>query len=75
MSNLKISQRFDLIDNDTSQPGEIFSRYLDDLFTIDNLAFAEHITDIYPRELQLKKSEYFRQRNIFLRCEYQSYSQ
>ena len=43
--------RFDLIDkfNDTS-------RYLDDIFTIDNPEFAEHIRDIYPRELQLNKA-------------------
>ena len=48
MSNLQKSKRFDLIDkfNDTS-------RYLDDIFTIDNPTFAEHIPDIYPRELQL----------------------
>ena len=41
----------DLIDkfNDTS-------RYLDDIFTIDNPEFAEHIPDIYPRELQLNKA-------------------
>ena len=47
MSNLQKSKRFDLIDkfNDTS-------RCLDDIFTIDNSAFAEHIPDIYPRELQ-----------------------
>ena len=51
MWNLQKSKRFDLIDkfNDTS-------RYLDDVFTIDNSAFAEHIPDIYPRELQLKKA-------------------
>ena len=43
------SKRFDLIDkfNDTF-------RYLDDIFTIDNHEFAEHIPDIYPRKLQLK---------------------
>ena len=43
MSNLQNSKRFDLIDkfNDTSQ-------YLDDIFTIDSPAFAEHISDIYP---------------------------
>ena len=48
MSNIRKSKRFDLIDkfNDTS-------RYLDD---IDNLAFAEHIPDIYPRALQLNKA-------------------
>ena len=50
MSNPHKSKRFDLIDkfNDTS-------RYLDDIFTIDNPAFAEHIPDISPRELQLNK--------------------
>ena len=51
MSNLQESKRFDLIDkfNDTS-------RYLDDIFTIDNPAFAEYIPDIYQRELQLNKA-------------------
>ena len=51
MSNLQKSKRFDLIDkfNDTS-------RYLDDILIIDNPAFAEHIFDIYPRELQLNKA-------------------
>ena len=51
ISNLQKSKRFDLIDkfNDTS-------RYLDDIFTIDNPAFAEYIPDIYPRELQLNKA-------------------
>ena len=51
MSNLQKSKRFDLIDkfNDTS-------RYLDDILTIDNPAFAEHIPDTYPRELQLNKA-------------------
>ena len=51
MSKLQKSKRFDLIDkfNDTSL-------YLDDIFTIDNPAFAEHIPDIYPRELQLNKA-------------------
>ena len=51
MSNFQKSKRFDLIDkfNDTY-------RYLDDIFTIDNPAFAEHISDIYPRGLQLNKA-------------------
>ena len=51
MWTLKKYKRFDLIDklNDTS-------RYLDDIFTIDNPAFAEYIPDIYPRELQLNKA-------------------
>ena len=69
MSNLQKSKQFDLKDkfNDTS-------RYLDDIFTIDNPAFAQHIPNIYPRELQLKKSKYFRQSKIFLGIKYQSYS-
>ena len=48
MSNFQKFKRFDHIDkfSDTS-------RYLDDIFTIDNTAFAEHIPDIYLRELQL----------------------
>ena len=47
MSNLPKSKRFDFIDkfNDTS-------RYLDDIFTIDNLAFAEHI----PRYISKRTS-------------------
>ena len=51
MSNLQKSKRFELKDkfNDTS-------RYLDDIFTIDNPTFVEHIPDIYPRELQLNKA-------------------
>ena len=51
MSNFQNSKRFDLIDkfNDTCQ-------YLDDIFTIDNPAFAEHIPDIYPRDFQLNKA-------------------
>ena len=32
------------------------SRYLDDIFTIDNPEFEKHIPDIYPRELQLNKA-------------------
>ena len=50
MSNLQKSKRFDLIDtfNDTS-------RYLDDIFTIDNPAFAEHIPDIYPENFSWVK--------------------
>ena len=51
MSNLQKSKRFDLIDkfDDTS-------RYLDDISTIDNTAFAEHIPDIYPREIRFNKA-------------------
>ena len=51
MSNLQKSKRFYLIDmvNDKS-------RYFDDIFTIDNPDFAEHIPDIYPRDFQLNKA-------------------
>ena len=51
MSNLLKSKQFDLVHkfNDTS-------RYLDDVFTFDNSEFAEHISGIYPRELQLNKA-------------------
>ena len=61
MSNLHKSKRFDLIDklNDTS-------RYLDDIFTIDNSTFAEHTPDIYPRELQLNKANTFNKETSFL---------
>ena len=51
MSNLQKSERFDLKDKFND-----ISRYLDDIFTIDNPEFAEHIPDIYPRELQLNKA-------------------
>ena len=61
MSNLQKSKRFDLIDkfNDTS-------RYLDDIFTIDNPEFAEHIPDIYPREHQLNKANTSDKETFFL---------
>ena len=51
MSDLQKSKRFDLIDmfNDTT-------RYLDDIFTIDNPEFDKHIPDIYLAELQLNKA-------------------
>ena len=51
MSNLHKSKQYDLIDmfNETS-------RYLDDIFTIDNPEFEKHIPDIYPTELQLNKA-------------------
>ena len=51
MSDLQKSKRFDLIDmfNDTS-------RYLDDIFTIDNPEFEKHISYIYPAKLQLNKA-------------------
>ena len=51
ISNLHISEQYDLIYmfNDTS-------RYLDDIFTIDNPEFEKHVSDIYPTELQLNKA-------------------
>ena len=51
MSNLKKSKRFDLIEKLKGT-----SRYLDDIFTIDNPVFAEPIPDILQRELQLNKA-------------------
>ena len=68
MSNLQISKQFDLIDKfyDTS-------RYLDDIITIDNPAFAEHIPGINPRELQLNKANTSDNENFFLGFKYQSY--
>ena len=50
MSNLQKTKRFDLTDkfNDTS-------RYLDDIFTIDNSEFAEYTPDVYQKALQLNK--------------------
>ena len=51
ISDLQKSKRFDLIDifNDTS-------RYLDDIFTVNNPEFEKHISDTYPAELQLNKA-------------------
>ena len=51
MSDLQRSKRFDLVDRFSGA-----SRCLDDIFTIDGPEFAEHISDIYPRELQLGKA-------------------
>ena len=50
MSDLQTSKRFDLIDmfNDTT-------RYLDEIFPIDNPEFEKHIPDIYPAELHFNK--------------------
>ena len=51
MSDLHKSKRHDLIDkfNDNS-------RYLDDIFTIDNHECEKYIPNIYPAELQLNKA-------------------
>ena len=61
MSDLQKSIRFDLIDmfNDTS-------RYLYDIFTIDNPKFEKHISDIYPAELQLNKANTSEKETSFL---------
>ena len=50
MSYFHKSKWYDPLDmfNDTS-------RYLDDIFTIDNIEFEKHIPDIYSTELQLNK--------------------
>ena len=68
MSHLQKSKRFDLIDkfNDTS-------RYLDDIFTIDNPEFAEHIPDMYARELQLNKANTSDKETFFFDLNYKSY--
>ena len=51
MSYLHKSKQYDIIDmlNDTS-------RYLDDIFTINNHEFEKHILEIYQTELQLNKA-------------------
>ena len=51
MSDLHKSKRHDLIDmfNDTS-------RYLDDIFPIDNPEFEKYIPDLYQAERQLNKA-------------------
>ena len=61
MSDLQKSKRFDLIDmfNDTS-------RYLDDIFTIDNPEFEKHISDIHQAELQLNKANTLDKETSFL---------
>ena len=47
MCDLQKFKRFDIIDmlNDTS-------RYLDDIFTIDNPEFEKHISDIYSKSMK-----------------------
>ena len=55
------TKRYDLLDmfNDPS-------RYLDDIFTIDNPEFEQHIPDIYPTELQLNKANTSNKETSFL---------
>ena len=57
MSNIHKSKWYSLIDT---------SRYLDDIFTIDNPEFEKHIPDIHPRELQLNKANTSDKENSFL---------
>ena len=61
MSDLHKSKRHDLIDmfNDTS-------RYLDDIFTIDNPEFEKYNTDIYQAELQCNKANTSDKESSFL---------
>ena len=42
------------------------SRYLDDLFTIDNPEFEKHIPNIYPAELQVNKANTAEKETFFL---------
>ena len=42
------------------------SRYLDDIFTIDNPEFEKHIPDIYPTELELNKANTLDKETSFL---------
>ena len=51
MSNLQKTKRFAFIDkfNDTS-------RYLDNIFTLDNPGYAKHIPDIYQTESHSNKA-------------------
>ena len=61
MSILLKSKQHDLIDmvNDTS-------RYLDDIFTIDNPEFEKHIPDTYPAKLKLNKANTSDEETSFL---------
>ena len=70
MSNLHKSKHYDLIDmfNDTS-------RYLDDIFTIDNRESEVHIPDIYPTELQVNKANTSDKETSFLDLNIKSYWQ
>ena len=51
MKSLTKEKRYDLIDAFNST-----SRYLDDLFNIDNIRFEHMVHRIYPAELQLNKA-------------------
>ena len=71
MSDLHKSKQYVLIDrfNDTSW-------CLDDIYTIDNLEFEKHISDILiSHGTSVEQSKYFRQRNFFPWFKYKSYWQ
>ena len=61
MSNLHKYKQYDFIDmlNDSS-------RYLDDVFTINNPEFEKHIPDIYQTELRLNKANTSDKESSFL---------
>ena len=61
MSNLHKSKQYDLIDifNDTS-------RYLDDIFTINNPEFEKNYPWYISNGTSVEQSKYFRQRHFFL---------
>ena len=61
MSNLYKSKQYDLIDMfyDTS-------RYLDDIFIIENPEFEKQFPDIYSTELQLNKANTSNTETFFL---------
>ena len=44
----------------------VFELYLDDIFTIDNHEFAEHIPNIYAKEFQLNKANTSDKETFFL---------
>ena len=64
MSYLYVSKQNDMF-NDTT-------RYLDDVFTIDNREFEKHIPDIYQTDLQVIKAN-VSVRNFFPGFEYKDY--
>ena len=70
MSSIHKSKQYVLIDmfKDTS-------RYLDNIFTIDNPEFEKHIPYIYQMELQLNKANTSNKKNFFPWFIYKSYWQ
>ena len=49
------------------------SRYLDDIFTIDNPELEKHNPDIYPTELQLNKANTLDKETSFLNLNTKKY--